>query len=93
MESDGKKGYTDEDIIAYEQWCDNEVVKGYCPYSGLKGPICKTTDLCDCFEFEQWEGVEMWPDEMVDDALAIEYSKEDMERLERALKELGIDGS
>lgn len=40
----------------YEEFKAKEVEKGRCPYSGLRGPECKSW-LCDCFEFEEKWGV------------------------------------
>ena len=45
-----------EQIEKWEHFKANEVIKGYCPFSGLKIIACKKR-LCDCFEFEDVYGV------------------------------------
>lgn len=40
----------------WQQFKEKEVEKGFCPYSGLSGPECKSW-LCDCFEWEDKWGV------------------------------------
>lgn len=46
----------DKQLADWEAFKSKEVSKGFCPYSGLSIPHCKSW-LCDCFEFEDKYGV------------------------------------
>lgn len=45
----------DDRIAKWEAWKKSQSEAGFCPYSGMTIRMCKHTDICDCFDFPEYD--------------------------------------